>query len=251
MKLYLLFECAVGYALFEREEFDEVNTKLTQVQKTITDFKTFSKSVTLEALHSFETGEISLNQIQSIAKGEVSEELNNFLSENLPLKKKKKFCLGVQENKLGASIANLYQIEIKNSNVIQEMFRGIKQHFTKYLKNKDFKENDLIRASLGLAHAFSRSKVGDNLNRQDKHIIQSSALIDLMDKNMNQFCMRIKEWFGWHFPEMSKIITDNEVYVKIVNLIRNKESIDEEMVPQIEEITNDGDLAQQLYDASK
>jgi len=43
--------------------------------------------------------------------------------------------------------------------------------------------------------------------------------------------MRIKEWFGWHFPEMSKIITDNEVYVKIVNLIRNKESIDEEMVP--------------------
>lgn len=95
MKLYLLFECAVGYALFEREEFDEVNTKLTQVQKNILDFKTFSKSVTLEALHSFETGEISLAQIQSIAKGEVSEELTNFLNENLPMKKKKKFCLGI------------------------------------------------------------------------------------------------------------------------------------------------------------
>lgn len=59
---------------------------------------------------------------------------------------------------------------------------------------------------------------------------------------MNQFCMRIKEWFGWHFPEMAKIITDNEVYVRIVNLIKNKESIDDEMLPQIEEITNDGDL---------
>lgn len=45
------------------------------------------------------------------------------------------------------------------------MFRGIREHFTKYLKNKDFKENDLTKASLGLAHAFSRSKVGDNLNR--------------------------------------------------------------------------------------
>jgi len=73
--------------------------------------------------------------------------------------------------------------------------------------------------------------VGDNLNRQDKHIIQSSALVELMDKNMNQFCMRIKEWFGWHFPEMAKIITDNEVYVRIVNLIKNKESIDDEMLP--------------------
>jgi len=48
---------------------------------------------------------------------------------------------------------------------------------------------------------------------------------------MNQFCMRIKEWFGWHFPEMAKIITDNEVYVRIVNLIKNKESIDDEMLP--------------------
>lgn len=68
---------------------------------------------------------------------------------------------------------------------------------------------------------------------------------------MNQFCMRIKEWFGWHFPEMAKIITDNEVYVRIVNLIRNKESMNDEMLPEIEEITKDGDLAQQLLDASR
>lgn len=31
--------------------------------------------------------------------------------------------------------------------------------------------------------------------------------------------MRIKEWFAWHFPELTKIVTDNEVYVRIVNLI--------------------------------
>ncbi|KNF03357.1 hypothetical protein PSTG_03300 [Puccinia striiformis f. sp. tritici PST-78] len=28
--------------------------------------------------------------------------------------------------------------------------------------------------------------------------------------------MRVKEWYGWHFPEMAKIITDNLVYAKIV-----------------------------------
>jgi RNA processing factor Prp31 len=51
------------------------------------------------------------------------------------------------------------------------MFRGIRVHFTTYLKNEDFNENDLEKASLGLAHAFSRSRVGQDLNRQDKHII--------------------------------------------------------------------------------
>ena len=40
---------------------------------------------------------------------------------------------------------------------------------------------------------------------------------------MNQFTMRIKEWFGWHFPEMSKIINDNETYVKLVNFMGTKE----------------------------
>jgi RNA processing factor Prp31 len=31
--------------------------------------------------------------------------------------------------------------------------------------------------------------------------------------------MRIKEWYSWHFPEMMKLITDNEVYVRLVDLI--------------------------------
>jgi len=30
--------------------------------------------------------------------------------------------------------------------------------------------------------------------------------------------MRIKEWYGWHFPELAKIVTDNEVYTKLVAL---------------------------------
>jgi len=28
--------------------------------------------------------------------------------------------------------------------------------------------------------------------------------------------MRLKEWYGWHFPEMAKIIADGVVYAKII-----------------------------------
>lgn len=31
--------------------------------------------------------------------------------------------------------------------------------------------------------------------------------------------MRLREWYGWHFPELSKIISDNLVYSKTVKLI--------------------------------
>ena len=33
-----------------------------------------------------------------------------------------------------------------------------------------------------------------------------------MDKNINTFVMRLKEWFSWHFPELARIITDNNIF---------------------------------------
>lgn len=31
--------------------------------------------------------------------------------------------------------------------------------------------------------------------------------------------MRLREWYGWHFPELSKIVTDNLVYAKLVHKV--------------------------------
>jgi len=64
-----------------------------------------------------------------------------------------------------------------------------------------------------------------------------------MDKNLNTYSMRIKEWFGWHFPELTKICPDSETYCRIVNLIQNRENMSEDSVQEIEDIVHDGELA--------
>jgi nucleolar protein 56 len=46
-----------------------------------------------------------------------------------------------------------------------------------------------------------------------------------MEKNLNTFSMRIKEGYSWHFPELAKIVPDNETYAKLVLLIGNKENL--------------------------
>ena len=84
----------------------------------------------------------------------------------------------------------------------------------------DFKETDLQRAQLGLAHSFSRNRVQFDVNRQDKPIIQGNAVIEIMDVNLNTLAMRVKEWFSWHFPELAKIVNDNEMYCRLVNLVK-------------------------------
>jgi nucleolar protein 56 len=33
-------------------------------------------------------------------------------------------------------------------------------------------------------------------------IIQSIALLDQLDKDINTFAMRMREWYSYHFPEL-------------------------------------------------
>lgn len=49
-------------------------------------------------------------------------------------------------------------------------------------------------AQLGLGHSFSRQKIMFDPNRQDKPVIQVVALLDSLDKDINLFSMRLKEW---------------------------------------------------------
>jgi len=50
-------------------------------------------------------------------------------------------------------------------------------------------------------------------------IMQAVGLLDDLDKELNNFAMRLREWYGWHFPEMGKIVTDNLAYAKVVRLM--------------------------------
>ena len=47
-------------------------------------------------------------------------------------------------------------------------------------------------------------------------IIQAVSLLDDLDKEINNYTMRLKEWYGWHFPELAKIVSDNLIYTKVV-----------------------------------
>lgn len=48
MSLYILFESAIGYGLFQLKNFDELNTTAAKVQKEIKTFESFSQDVHLK-----------------------------------------------------------------------------------------------------------------------------------------------------------------------------------------------------------
>jgi len=73
-----------------------------------------------------------------------------------------------------------------------------------------------------------------------------------MDKDINTFAMRLKEWYAWHFPELHKIVNDNTIYAKLVNLFDGKrDTVTDELKEEITGITMDEEKAQEIIDAAK
>lgn len=70
--------------------------------------------------------------------------------------------------------------------------------------------------SLGLSHSLSRHKLKFSPDKVDTMIVQAIALLDDLDKELNIYAMRVKEWYGWHFPEMGRIVNDNLAYARVI-----------------------------------
>jgi len=73
---------------------------------------------------------------------------------------------------------------------IRFFFKGLRLHFPNLVKG--LTDQNQSKAQLGLGHAYSRAKVKFNVNRVDNMIIQSIALLDQLDKDINTFSMRIR-----------------------------------------------------------
>jgi nucleolar protein 58 len=53
-------------------------------------------------------------------------------------------------------------------------------------------------------------------------IVQAIGLLDDLDKELNTYAMRVREWYGWHFPELTKIILDNIQYARAAKLMGDR-----------------------------
>lgn len=246
-QLYLLYESAAGFCLFKKKEMEDVAETEEEVQAAIIDVKRFGKLVVLHAWSPFTTAEDALEQVNAIAAGTTTESLVNFLEMNLP-KKKKSYQLGVYDPELGKELSA--QFSITHGQSVRELLRGCRLHFNRLVK--DLSEVDMDKARLGLGHSFSRNRMQLDPNRQDKPIINTIALLDNLDKNINTFAMRVREWYAWHFPELAKIVTDNIAYAKVARVVRLRDDYNESVgTEDLAEACGSEDVATEVGKAIK
>lgn len=182
-------------------------------------------------------------------------ELNLSSTSKTTSKKSSSIVLGVEDKNLATSIqSSSLGITCDCSTRSLELIRGIRLHAEKLLGagSPGFQAGDMAKAQLGLGHSYSRSKVKFNVNRSDNMIIQAIALLDQLDKDVNTFSMRIREWYGYTFPELAKLVQDNLLFAKVAKFVGNKSTLDESKLEDLAELVEGNEtLAKNILDAAR
>ncbi|KAI9808337.1 MAG: Nucleolar protein 58 [Phylliscum demangeonii] len=203
MTLLILAETSGGYALFKAKDkkllkradlASEIDLKLKQFQK-------------------FDSAANALEEASAIVESKVSPLLASLLDS---VKDEKKLSLAVADPKLGNAINKLPSISLTSisDSSTQDLYRAIRTHLASLIPR--LLPQYVSTMSLGLSHSLSRHKLKFSPDKVDTMIIQAIALLDDLDKELNTYAMRVKEWYGWHFPEMGRIVNDNLAYARVI-----------------------------------
>lgn len=209
--MLVLFETPAGYALFK--VLDKAKVKEADgIMDAFATPESAASVVKLKAFSKFADSVAALNANAAICEGTLDENLAKFLKESV-VAKDISSKLAVADPKLGSLIKDSLNISCVAGDAINELMRGIRSQMDSLLA---ISEADKRAMRLGLSHSLARYKLKFSADKVDVMIIQAISLLDELDKELNTYAMRVREWYGWHFPEMGRIVIDNILYAKTV-----------------------------------
>lgn len=151
----------------------------------------------MEDFHKFKSTADAFKSISKLMKGKIPKSLSKFLSKNI-VEREVEETLAVIDKKVGKAITEALGVTCKNNEQIDELMRVIRFNLAGLLEFEN--EEDYKMMTLGVAHGLSRYKLKLSADKVDIMIIQAVSLLDELDKEINNYTMRLKEWYGWHFP---------------------------------------------------
>ncbi|KAM4710852.1 nucleolar protein 58 [Anableps anableps] len=218
--MLVLFETAAGYAIFK--VLDE--SKLQQVDSLYKEFETPEKAnkiLKLKHFEKFQDTTEALAAATALVEGKLGKSLKKVLKKVVA--KEAHEQLAISDAKLGGVIKEKLDLSCVHSPAVAELMRCIRSQMESLISGLPPREFGAM--SLGLAHSLSRYKLKFSPDKVDTMIVQAISLLDDLDKELNNYIMRCREWYGWHFPELGKVITDNLAYCKTVRKVGDRTNV--------------------------
>jgi nucleolar protein 56 len=70
---------------------------------------------------------------------------------------------------------------------------------------------------------MTKLKVRKAAEKRDMLVVQAIQAIDDLDRTVNLFMGRIREWYGLHFPELDRLVEKHETYARLIASLGSRE----------------------------
>ena len=210
--MLVLFDTPAGFAIFK--VLDEGKLKdVDNIHKHFADAESARSVVKLKAFHAFEDTKDAVAAATALVDGKIDDSLKKFVKKAIVKKNLTSELLGVADPKIGNKLKKKFNIQCSNDEAVLEVLRGLRGQFANLADGIDQKTVDI--KARALSHSLSRYKLKFSPEKVDTMVVQAIGLLDDLDKEINTYAMRVKEWYGWHFPELQKIVVDNLQYAQL------------------------------------
>ena len=181
----------------------------------------FSKnpSETAEKLRKIEQGKV-IEEIVALVESLRSKGYTNFVFENKEM---------VKEIHEKLNIEAIAKPSSKAGNILRENLE------TFALESGYFEKKEQVRARIhNVSIELAKMKVKKTVEKRDMLVAQAVLSVDDLDKSLNLFMNRMREWYGLHFPELDRLLDKHETYVRLVANLGTRENF------TIENLENEG-----------
>ena len=154
-----------------------------------------------KAILKVESGKI-VDEIVDLIKLLRKTGYDSFVFENARLAKE-------VEEKLGVAV------EVSKPSEVGEMLRSSMERFAVeagFVKNAE----EFSLWTHNVTMEIAKLRVKGAVEKRDLIIAQAIQTLDDLDKTINLFMSRIREWYGIHFPELDRLLEKHETYARLV-----------------------------------
>jgi len=113
------------------------------------------------------------------------------------------------------------KVEVETPSAAGEMLR---KNLGKFAVEVGFveKPEEIRDLTHEVSVALTRIEIRKAAEKRDLLIAQAIQAIDDLDKTLNLFASRLREWYGLHFPELSRLVDKHEAYLRLVGTIGDR-----------------------------
>ncbi len=174
-----------------------------------------------------DTREIA-DRMYQIQQGELTNEHTNII-ENLTKQDYNEFS--IESSKFASKLKDnfkdvTFEVEIPNpaNEILRKSIREIAEDFDFHNAHKLLRDVNIL---------MTREALKREASERDKIIIETIDIIDELDETINTLYGRIREWYGIHFPELDRHISEYVEYFNLILELGRKENFTQEKMIEL------------------